>query len=186
MIAFAVLGAGATLFLPVPAWARWTIIGGIAGASGALVLAAVLHRYLGRRLPHGITSFLAGAAAPRGVLLRAGLILLVTWLARWFGILFCLHAVGVHLSLGAALLYMLITGLANTAPILPGNVGVYQGAALGALAIAGYSGSHAVAASLMIPFVVTLATASAAAVGLALYGDRVKQLSRVALRPSKA
>src|SRR5436190_4300886 len=186
MIAFAVLGAGATLFLPVPAWARWTIVGGIAGASGALVLAAVLHRYLGRKLPHGITSFLAGAAAPRGVLLRAGLILLATWLARWFGILFCLHAVGVHLSLGAALLYMLITGLANTAPILPGNVGVYQGAALGALAIAGYSGSHAVAASLMIPFVVTLATAAAAAVGLALYGDRVKQLSRVALRPSKA
>jgi len=104
MIAFAVLGAGATLFLPVPAWARWTIVGGIAGASGALVLAAVLHRYLGRKLPHGITSFLAGAAAPRGVLLRAGLILLATWLARWFGILFCLHAVGVHLSLGAALL----------------------------------------------------------------------------------
>src|SRR5256884_9684189 len=39
MIAFAVLGAGATLFLPVPVWARWTIVGGIAGASGALVLA---------------------------------------------------------------------------------------------------------------------------------------------------
>jgi hypothetical protein len=38
----------------------------------------------------------------------------------------------------------------------------------------------------MIPFVVTLATAAAAAVGLALYGDRVKQLSIVALRPSKA
>src|SRR5204862_7451537 len=101
MIAFAVLGGGATLFLPVPAWARWTIVGGIAGASGALVLAAVLHRYLGRKLPHGITSFLASAAAPRGVLLRAGLILLATWLARWFGILFCLHAVGVHLSGGA-------------------------------------------------------------------------------------
>ena len=34
MIAFAVLGAGATLFLPVPAWARWTIVGGIAGEGG--------------------------------------------------------------------------------------------------------------------------------------------------------
>ena len=78
------------------------------------------------------------------------------------------------------------SGLANTAPLLPGNVGVYQGAALGALAIAGYSGSHAVAASLMTPFVVTLATATAALVGLALYGNRVPQLSRAALRPSKA
>jgi uncharacterized membrane protein YbhN (UPF0104 family) len=146
----------------------------------------VLHRYLGKRLPFGVTSFLAGAAAPRGVLLRAGSILLVTWLARWFGILFCLHAVGVQLSIGAALVYMLITGLANTAPILPGNVGVYQAAAIGALAVAGYSGSHALAASVMIPFVVTLATAAAAAVGLALYGRHVPRLSRAALRPSKA
>src|SRR5436305_5893077 len=186
MIAFAVLGAAATLFLPVPAWARWTMIGGMAAAAAAIAVATILHRRLGRRLPEKVTGCLAGAAAPRGGLLRAGAILLVTWLARWFGILFCLHAVGVHLSIGNALLYMLITGLANTAPILPGNVGVYQGAALGALAIAGYSGSHAVAASLMIPFVVTLATAAAALIGLASYGRRVKQLTRVALRPSKA
>jgi uncharacterized membrane protein YbhN (UPF0104 family) len=186
MIAFAVLGAGATFFLPVPAWARWTIIVGIVGAAGALALATVLHRYLGRRLPISITSFLAGAAAPRGVLLRAGSILMVTWLARWFGILFCLHAVGVHLSIGAALLYMLITGLANTAPILPGNVGVYQAAAMGALAIVGYTGSHAVAASLMTPLVVMLATALAALVGLALYGRHFTTLSRAALRPSRA
>jgi uncharacterized membrane protein YbhN (UPF0104 family) len=171
MIAFAVLGAGATLFLPVPAWARWTVIAGIGAAVGGLAVIALLHRFLGRRLPISITAFLAGAAAPRGVLLRAG------------SILFCLHAVGVHLSVGAALLYMLITGLANTAPLLPGNVGVYQGAALGALAIAGYSGSHAVAASLMTPLIVMLATAAAALVGLALYGNRVPALSRAALRP---
>jgi uncharacterized membrane protein YbhN (UPF0104 family) len=186
MIAFAVLGAISTLFLPVPAWARWTIVAGIAGATGAIALASVLHRWLGRRLPTGVTSFLAGAAAPRHVLLRAGSILLVTWLARWFGVLFCLHAVGVQLSVGNALLYMLITGLANTAPILPGNVGVYQGAALGALALAGYSGSHAVAASLLTPVVVTLATAFAALVGLSLYGNHIPKVSRAALRPHKA
>src|ERR671934_1716293 len=72
MIAFAVLGAAATLFLPVPAWARWTMVAGIAGAAGAIALASVLHRQLGCRLPQGVTAFLAGAAAPRGVLLRAG------------------------------------------------------------------------------------------------------------------
>jgi hypothetical protein len=38
----------------------------------------------------------------------------------------------------------------------------------------------------MTPFVVTLATATAALVGLALYGNRVPQLSRAALRPNKA
>src|ERR687885_310102 len=58
MIAFAVLGAAATLFLPVPAWARWTMVAGIAGAAGAIALATVLHRCLGCKLPHGITSFL--------------------------------------------------------------------------------------------------------------------------------
>jgi uncharacterized membrane protein YbhN (UPF0104 family) len=186
MIAFAVLGAAATLFLPVPAWARWTMVAGIGGAAGAIAFASVIHRRLGCRLPTCVGAFLAGAAAPRPALLRAGAILLVTWLARWFGILFCLHAVGVQLSVGNALLYMVITGLANTAPILPGNVGVYQGAALGALALAGYSGSHAVAATLMIPFVVTLATAAAALVGLGLYGRHVGTLSRAALRPDRA
>jgi uncharacterized membrane protein YbhN (UPF0104 family) len=182
MIAFAVLGAGATLFLPVPAWARWTIVAGIAGAVGSIAVATILHRLVGRRLPISVTSFLAGAAAPRGVLLRAGSILLVTWLARWFGVLFCLHAVGIRLGIGAALLYMLVTGLANTAPLLPGNVGVYQGAAIGALAVAGYSGSHAVAASLLIPLVGTFATAAAALVGLSLYGRHFATLSRAALR----
>jgi uncharacterized membrane protein YbhN (UPF0104 family) len=186
MIAFALVGASATLFLPVPAWARWTMIGGIGAAAAAIGLAAFVHRRLGARLPVSLTSFLAGAAAPRGVLLRAGSILLVTWLARWFGILFCLHAVGIHLGVGAALIYMVITGLANTAPILPGNAGVYQAAAIGALALVGYSGSHAVAASLLMPVIVTLATATAAAVGLGLYGRHFTKLSRAALRPIRA
>ena len=186
MIAFAVLGAIGTLFLPVPTWARLTMIVGIAAAAGGIALATVVHRRFGGRLPLGVTSFLAGAAAPRHVLLQAGAILFATWLARWFGILFCLHAVGVDLSVGSALLYMVITGLANTAPILPGNVGVYQGAAVGALALAGYSGSHAVAASLLTPLVVTLATAAAALVGLALYGRNFRKLSRAAFWPSQA
>jgi hypothetical protein len=38
----------------------------------------------------------------------------------------------------------------------------------------------------MIPLVVTLATAAAALVGLALYGNRVPALSRAALRPRSA
>src|SRR5919206_3797628 len=42
MIAFAVLGAAATLFLPVPGWARWTIVAGIGAASAGIALATVL------------------------------------------------------------------------------------------------------------------------------------------------
>src|SRR5204862_1587657 len=67
MIAFAVLGAAATLFLPVPAWARWTIVGGMAAAAAGLGLVTILHRRLGCRLPERGTAFLAGPATPRGV-----------------------------------------------------------------------------------------------------------------------
>ena len=38
---------------------------------------------------------------------------------------------------------MTVTGLANTAPILPGNAGLYQGAAVGALAMVGHGGDGA-------------------------------------------
>ena len=102
---------------------------GLPLAAGGLVLVSLLHHQVGHRLPEGVGSFLAGAAAPKRVMLRAGLILVVTWVARWFGVLFLLHAVGVHVGVGAALLYMVVTGLANTMPFLPGNVGLYQGAA---------------------------------------------------------
>jgi uncharacterized membrane protein YbhN (UPF0104 family) len=180
-IAFAIVGAGSIFFLPVPDWAKATVLFGFAAATGGLLVVSVVHRHFGRRLPTPVGAFLDGAAAPRAVMLRAGLILVATWLARWFGILFCLQAVGIHVGLGAALLYMLLTGLANTAPLLPGNVGVYQAAAIGALALVGYSGAPAAAASVLTPVVVSLATAAAAAVGLALYGRRFLEIPRAAL-----
>jgi uncharacterized membrane protein YbhN (UPF0104 family) len=106
----------------------------------------------------------------------------VTWVARWFGVLFLLHAVGVHVGVGAALLYMVVTGLANTMPFLPGNVGIYQGAALGALAMAGHGGTSAAAASVFTPAAGSLATAAAALVGLAFYGRRFGELRRAAVK----
>ena len=140
-----------------------------------------LHRRIGHRLPRGIDRFLAGAAAPPRVLARAGAILLATWIARTGGVFLLLHAVGVHVGIGAALLYMLVTGLANTAPLLPGNAGVYQGAAVGALAMAGHAGATAVAVSLAAPVVATIGTAIAALVGIAFYGGRFGDIRRAAL-----
>ena len=148
----------------------------------AFVLVSLLHHRVGHRLPEGVGSFLAGAAAPKRIMLRAGLILVVTWVARWFGVLFLLHAVGVHAGVGAALLYMVVTGLANTMPFLPGNVGLYQGAALGALAMAGHGGTTAAAASVFTPAAGSLATALAAMIGLACYGRRLGDLRRAAVR----
>src|SRR5919109_1328114 len=182
MIAFVLVGAASAFFLPVPGWAKITMLVGLPMAAGGLLLASLLHKKLSHRLPHGIGSFLAGAAAPRRIMLRAGLILVLTWVARWFGILFLLHAVGVHVGVGSALLYMVVTGLANTMPFLPGNVGLYQGAAIGALAMAGHNGDSALAASVFTPAAGSLATGVAALAGLALYGRRVGQLSRAAVR----
>jgi uncharacterized membrane protein YbhN (UPF0104 family) len=182
MIAFVLVGAASAFFLPIPAWAKIAMLVGLPAAAGGLVLVSVLHNRVSHRLPDGVGTFLEGAAAPKGVMLRAGLILVLTWVARWFGVLFLLHAVGVHVGVGTALLYMVVTGLANTMPFLPGNVGLYQGAALGALAMAGHGGTSAAAASVFTPAAGSLATALAAMIGLAFYGRRLGELRRAAVR----
>jgi uncharacterized membrane protein YbhN (UPF0104 family) len=179
-ISFALVGAGAAFFLPLPGWARTSLVGGLALAAGAILAATVLRRRVGRRLPPVVARFLEGASAPPRVLAKAGLILLATWGARAAGIFLLLHALGVRVGVGAALLYLLVTGLANTAPLLPGNAGVYQGAALAALALAGKAGAAAVAASVIVPVVVSVAAAAAALAGLALYGRRFAELPRAA------
>jgi uncharacterized membrane protein YbhN (UPF0104 family) len=181
MIAFATLGTVSAFFLPVPHWARLTLVVGLPLASAGIGLLVVLHKHVGHRLPRALATFVAGAAAPPRVLLRAGAILLATWLARAAGVFLLLHAVGLRVGVGAALLYMLVTGLANTAPLLPGNAGIYQGAALGALALVHKAGAHAVAASLLAPVVGSVGAAAAAVVAMALYGRRFAELSRAAL-----
>jgi glycosyltransferase 2 family protein len=183
-IAFALVGAASAFFLPLPGWVRLALLGALGLAGGGLALAALLHGKLGRFLPRSLDRFLAGAAAPPSVLARSAGILVLTWAARWGGILLMLHAFGVRASAGAALVYMLVTGLANTAPLLPGNAGVYQGAAVGALALVGHVGSKAVAVSMAAPVVASIGTAIAAALGIALFGRRFAELPRAALARS--
>jgi uncharacterized membrane protein YbhN (UPF0104 family) len=180
-IAFSLVGAASAFFLPLPTWARGTLVGGLGAAGSGMAVAAALHHRIGHRLPGGLDRFLAGASAPPRVLARAGGVLLLTWTARWGGILLLLHALGVRAGASAALLYMVITGLANTAPLLPGNAGVYQGAAVGALALVHHAGEKALAVGLVAPVVASVATAAAALVGIALYGRRFAELPRAAL-----
>ena len=139
-LASLVVGAAAAAFLPFPDWARWTMVGGFALAAGAIGVAAFLHRKLGRvASPGAKTSFLADAL-DRPASSRTPEAFSSTWVVRWLGIVLLLHALGVEVGLGAALVYMIVTGLAKTAPILPGNAGIYQGAALAALALVGAAG----------------------------------------------
>jgi uncharacterized membrane protein YbhN (UPF0104 family) len=180
-IAFLAVGALAAPFLPLPSWARWTMLAGSVLAVGVIATAALLRGRLARILPEGVIRFLDGAAAPPRVLIHAGVILLATWVVRWLGLVLLLHALGVEVTLGAALTYMIVTGLANAAPILPGNAGVYQGAALGALAMVGEAGSKALAVGLVAPLFASIVTAAAALIGIAVYGRRFAVVSRAAL-----
>jgi len=179
-VAFALVGAASAFFLPFPTWARGALVGALVCAGGGIALAALLQRKIGRFLPRSVDRFLAGAAAPPAVLARCGGILLLTWLARGCGVLLMLNAFGVRAGVGVALVYMIVTGLANTAPILPGNAGLYQGAALGALSLVGHAGSTAVAVSMAAPVVASVGTAIAATVGIALYGRRFGEIHRAA------
>lgn len=181
-VTFAIVGAVATPFLPIPGWAKAAIVGSSLLALAGICALVAIDRLLGRRLPKALAAFVAGAAAPVPVLAKVGAIMLSTWLARWFALLLVLHSYGIKVGLGGALLYMVVTGLANVAPLLPGNAGVYQGAAMGVLGVLGHAGSSAVAVSLAAPVVGSLATALAALIALALFGRRFREVSRAALR----
>ena len=169
-IAFALVGAAAAFFLPVPTWGRAALVATALLAAAAMACAGSVHRRVGHRLPVSLDMFLARATAPRDVLLRAGSVAVMTWLVKWAAVFCLLQAVGVEASLGAAMLYLLMTALAGVAPILPGNLGLYQGAAVGALAVAGEAGANAVAASLLAPAVGSVAAAAMALLALLFYG----------------
>lgn len=187
-VAFALVGAAAAPFLAVPGWAKAAVIGSSLLALAGIAALVAIDRLLGRRLPKVLAGFVAGAAASPRQLLQAGLVMLGTWIARWFALLLVLHAYGVKAGLGGALLYMVVTGLANVAPLLPGNAGIYQGAAVGALGMLGIGGSAAVAVSIAAPVVGSLATGFAALLALALFGRRFGEVSRAAMvrRPAAA
>ncbi len=48
MVAFVLVGAGSAFFLPVPGWAKLTMLVGLPLAAGGLVLVSLLHAKLGR------------------------------------------------------------------------------------------------------------------------------------------
>jgi uncharacterized membrane protein YbhN (UPF0104 family) len=181
-IAFALVGAGAAFFLPIPEWGRWTLLVIAVLATAAMAASGSVHRRIGHRLPPSVDTFFTRATAPRDVLLAGGAVAVVSWLVKWAALFCILHAVGVPASLGAAMFVLLMTALAGIAPILPGNAGLYQGAAVGALAVVGQAGANAVAASLLAPAVGSIAAATAALLAFAFYGRRFAEIPRAALQ----
>lgn len=181
-IAFALVGAGAAFFLPIPMWGRVVLVAVALLAAAAMAASGSVHRRVGHRLPTSVDTFFARATAPRGVLIQGGVVAVATWLVKWAAVFCLLQAVGVDATLGTAMLFLLMTALAGIAPILPGNAGLYQGAAVGALAAVGQVGANAVAASLLAPAVGSIAAATAALLALAWYGRHFAAIPRAALQ----
>jgi uncharacterized membrane protein YbhN (UPF0104 family) len=181
-MAFALVGAGAAFFLPIPMWGRTALIAVALLAATAMAASGAAHRRVGHRLPRSVDTFFARATAPRDVILRGGAVAVSTWLVKWAAVFCLLQAVGVKASLGTAMFFLLMTALAGIAPILPGNAGLYQGAAVGALAAVGQVGANAIAASLLAPAVGSIAAATAALLALAFYGRRFAEIPRAAFQ----
>src|SRR5207237_9292225 len=74
-VSFALVGAGAAFFLPVPGWVRTGLVAGSLAAVGGILALVLLHNRLGSRLPKVVRGFLAGAAAPWSTLGKAGAVL---------------------------------------------------------------------------------------------------------------
>jgi uncharacterized membrane protein YbhN (UPF0104 family) len=180
-IGFALVGAGAAFFLPIPTWGRAGLVALALLAATALAASSSVHRRIGHRLPRSLDTFFERATAPRDVLLWAGTVAVATWLVKWAAVFCILHAVGVEATLGAAMFYLLMTAIAGVAPILPGNAGLYQAAGVGALAMTGQAGAHAVAASVLAPAVGSVAALTMALLALAFYGRSFVAIPRAAL-----
>src|SRR5436190_2965616 len=79
MIAFVLVGAASAFFMPVPGWAKITMLVGLPVAAGGLLLVSTLDARLRHRLPEGVGSFFEGAAASEGYMLRAGGLIVLAW-----------------------------------------------------------------------------------------------------------
>lgn len=157
-IAKLVVITSAALTNPLPAWMARGLVGmsvGVAAAGTVFMLAAfhsdVTSWVLLRRLPPRFTVLLskfAAALAPLRAPGRAGpaLALALAKKAVEIAAILCVQrAFGVHLPLSSALLVLASLNLATLVPVVPGNVGVYEGVVTVAYVALGVSAEQAAA-----------------------------------------
>lgn len=179
-ITWVALVVGIGLFMPLPSYA-WFASVGLGAACLAIVLVAVMsgpHRQLPPWLDAGplwararraverfwvaVRESHLGLRDPRQLTTVVGASLL-TWLAQWTGIYFTLMAFGLdEVGWGGAGLLLVTITLAQAFPVLPGNLLVFQAAAVVPL-----TASYGVHAAEALAFSVVL-QATEAVVGVAV------------------
>ncbi|MGE3137932.1 MAG: lysylphosphatidylglycerol synthase transmembrane domain-containing protein [Thermoleophilia bacterium] len=195
-VAWVAMVAGIGLVLPLPRIV-WIVVAALGVAWIAILLAAARGR-----------GPVATAASRRGVLGRAlgsvgrvwssvahghrslrrpavlGPLVIVSvlgWVAQGASVYAILHAFDIAGGWSAAALVLVSTTVAQTVPLLPGNVGVYQAAvALPLVTTFGTPAATAVAAGIVLQLVQSAPVAIAGAVSLARGGEDVGRVYRAA------
>ena len=174
---FAVLAVAWPLLAP-PAWLSALLLGaGLAVALAAVLLVGLRRRgvpgigWLGERIAGVVEQFAGGLTAidtPRRWLGLAALTVAV-WAAEAIEVWLLAAALGVPLSLGAALVVTAVIGLGMMIPAGPSSIGTYEFFAVGGMMLFGVAAPQALALTLLLhawSIVVTTATGLAGTAAL--------------------
>lgn len=192
-VAWVGLVAAAGMLMPLPGIA-WAVIAVAALAAAAVLLAAARGWWTGGgSAPSGLIGRLAGAvrcgwrgiAAGHRSLARASVLLplaavsVAGWLAQWASVWAVLAAFDVGGGWQTPTLVLIAVSVAQTLPVVPGNIGIFQAAtALPLVAVAGVDAGTAVAIGVVLQVVQTAPVALAGAVAAARAGGDVGELWR--------
>ena len=190
-----VLVASVGLVVPLPP-AVWAVIGVVGLGAALLVLAAVRGwgtsardprpRRLGRLLTSGRRAWEATVEAHRtlgrvGTSARLTAVCIAGWMAQWGSVYAVLAAFDVASGWQIPTLVLISVTVAQTLPLLPGNLGLYQAAvALPLVASAGVAAPTAVAIGVVLQLVQSLPIAIAGALATTAHGEDLCGLWRAA------
>jgi len=198
-LAWVLVVVGIGLFLPLPAyaWGASLAIGIVTAGVIAIAMAtATGHQPLpwlreGSLIAKGIRAVIRlwGAVRESHIALRSprqasvvGGASLGTWFAQWAGIDFALHAFGIgYVGWGGAGLLLVTITLAQAFPLLPGNLVVFQAAAVLPLTTSyGVPTSQAIAFAVVLQFTEVLVGVVTGFICLLIEGVSFGQLRREA------
>jgi hypothetical protein len=198
-----VIGIGAFLPLPLYAWTASVVLGVVCLS----VVVVALMRSPGRQMPPWLGSGPIWARATRALVRLWGAVreshlglrdprqmgqvagaCLASWLAQWAGIYCVLVAFGLdHVGWGGAGLLLVTVTLAQAFPVLPGNLVIFQAAAVLPLTASyGVSAADAIAFSIVLQVTEAIVGVAIGFLFLCAEGVRFDQLRRAAEREGAA
>ncbi|MBI2683810.1 MAG: flippase-like domain-containing protein [Actinobacteria bacterium] len=191
-VAWVVLVAIAGAFLGLPT-ALWIALAGLAAGWLLIVLASARKGWsappgsVSERLPNRLLLVIRGVwsvvALGHSALRRPGIVAplagasIAGWLAQWLGVYVLLAAFDIEGGWRAATLVLIAVSVAQTLPVLPGNVGIFQAAlALPLVTSYGVPAATALAFGVVLQLAQTLPVALWGAVALSRQGESIRRL----------